>query len=230
MPPQPRPKPIPPSRLENLGYGLGDVELLADAYPYMKNDPLARLGLSGFNRGETRRGLADLIDTDPRHLNPAVGTTLRGTYTPSTDKVYVGTTDLDVEELPYSQKYLTGLPVVVHELRHRGLMALKNMSEEEQHKLFEIYDRESLVAKYGENFYDGLPKKEQKFLQEHNIDTPDGLPVKNKWGFDMREILKLDELDGEARKELQRRGVPPQAVMKQKSITDKIMEILGLIN
>ena len=41
MPPQPRPKPIPPSRLENLGYGLGDVELLADAYPYMKKEESA---------------------------------------------------------------------------------------------------------------------------------------------------------------------------------------------
>jgi len=231
MPPQPRPKPQPPSRLSNLGYGLGDVEYLADLYPYIKNDPVARLGLSDYDREKTSRGLADLIDTDPRHASQYAGTNVRGTYNTVTDEMYVGTTDLDPQKVPLTNKYYSGLPTAAHELRHRGMQKLygdKTPAGDEQEKLFDVYDREMFRDVYGltPSTWETLSNDEKRYLILRGVfDASDfqGLPRR-------RKSMGLDDIDSAARLELQRQGVPPQAVAKQQSMADKVLEFLNLLD
>jgi hypothetical protein len=232
MPPQPRPKPQPPSRLSNLGYGLGDVEYLTDLYPYIKYDPTARLGLSGYDRGQTPGGLSDLIDTDPRHESRYAGTTLRGAYNPISDKIYVGTTDLDPEQFPFTVKYRSGLPVSAHELRHRGMQQLHGddgPSTQEEHDFFDTYDSESIRYAYNltpEKYLD-MPDDERKFLARQKLIEPFDLSYSLSRE---RRNKKLDEKDRAARIELQRRGVPPPAVRKPQDMASKVMRFLSLID
>lgn len=231
MPPKPKPKPQPPSRLSNLGYGLGDVEFLADLYPYIKNDPVARLGLSGYDRGETSGGLADLIDTDPLHKSPYAGTNVRGAYNRATDQIYVGTTDVDPVKLPLYVKYFSGPTTTAHELRHRGMQNLYRdavPSAAEEENLFRVYDREMYRDVYGftPSTWDALPDDEKKFLIYGDLfDASDfaNLPLR-------RQQKKLDDIDNEARIELQRRGVPPQTVAKPQTLVDKVLGRLNLID
>lgn len=231
MPPKPKPKPQPPSRLSNLGYGLGDVEFLADLYPYIKNDPVARLGLSGYDRGETSGGLADLIDTDPLHKSPYAGTNVRGAYNRATDQIYVGTTDLDPAKLPLYVKYFSGPTTTAHELRHRGMQNLYGdavPSPQKQEDLFQTYDREMNRDVFGftPSTWAELPDDEKKFLIYNLLfDAGDFGTLRHR-----RRHQKLDDIDNEAKIELQRRGVPPQTVAKPQTLVDKVLGLLNLID
>ena len=232
MPPQPRPKPPPPSRLSNLGYGLGDVEYLADLYPYIKNDPIARLGLSGYDRGQTSGGLSDLIDTDPRRESRYAGTNVRGTYNPDIDKIYVGSTDLDPEKFPFIVKYRSRLPTLAHELRHRGMRQLYGddvLSTKEQHDLFDTYDSESIRNAHNltHDKYSDMQPDERKFLRKEKLIEP--FDLNYSLSRERRE-KKLDEKDYAALIELQRRGVPPPAVRKPQDMASKVLRFLNLID
>lgn len=226
MPPQPRPKPTAPSRLENLGYGLGDVEYLSELYPYIKDDPLARLGLQGFDRGQTRRGLADLIDTDPEHKKRYSGSTVRGTYRPSEDSIYVGTTDAPDW---YNQKYWSGLPIAAHELRHRGTymsgligIDATQAEKDRMHRKFDVYDSEALLNKYGD---DGIPDLDTLLLRSNGIGS-----IYGRTGLNVRRSAHgLDDMDAVGQEELDRRGVPPQidkAEQQRSSFIDSMLRTL----
>lgn len=228
---------------------MGDIEVRADLDPYLRDDPLARLGYKvsnlmpmfltdsmgaakvGAQSVGGKRGAAGQVEES---FGPNYSAYFRATHPERDGEVRYG-------DVMYGDGYAS-LPVLAHELRHLGIAELRNSGLLPQEPIKgpytgrEFYPAEEAMTELGDTpFLDerfNRPRRQQAALGESYplSDTIEGFLNGKKHGLKsytsgqrsaMEDLYKV--MQQAAQEELTRQGEPPRTEPQYPTYWDKLM-------
>ena len=150
----PRPKPNP--RAKPVDTSMGDNEFIADLLksPFMKNNPLAKLGLDIEYRYP--QDIERMLIKDKTYVN----------VNPITNRAFAKKLD-KIKKVPKgtTSKLDAQINTIIHELMHRGFLkvpALKDVSGRQQHRYIKEKEKVAYSPRYENNILREIYEEELK--------------------------------------------------------------------